>query len=137
MKNKITAYNNHEGTRGETKLLYANIGRIWCPALSDYVALNSIGFQHLIRKHGALRLKSEQTRRFGLIPLAIAIIKNPEAKIFHEKRTADHRTYHHGKRKLVSKNADFWVFFGKQDDRPVKVVIRQLENGEKHFFSVY
>jgi hypothetical protein len=129
--------NDHEETKEKAKSLYLSIGRVWCPALNDYVVFNSIGFRHLMRKHGSLRLKSEQARRFNLIPLAVALIKNMEARIFHEKRTVDHRTYHHEKRKVVSEYADFWVLFGAQGNTPVKVVVRQLKNGEKHFFSVY
>lgn len=57
---------------------YSKIGRISSPALNnEYVAFTNKGFTHLIRKGRNPRPRSEQAKRFLLIPYAEQIIKNP------------------------------------------------------------
>lgn len=59
----------YEQLKLKAKKIYSKIGRISSPALNDeYVAFTNKGFTHLIRKGRNPRPRSEQIRRFLLIP---------------------------------------------------------------------
>ena len=124
-------------TKRKAKEYYASIGRVWCPALNDYVIFNSIGFNHLIRKRGILRAGSEQKRRLNLLADAVDMIANPGIEFSHDKKCVFH-VAHRGNEKLaLTTSGDFWKFVQEKDNKIVKVIIRQFEGGSKHFFSVY
>lgn len=127
----------YEKAKQQAKQIYSKIGRIKCSALSEeYVFFTSAGFNHILRKGRIPRTRNEQKRRFTLIPYVENIIKNPVAKIVYRKETVKEKVNRHGEKVLIESAAHFWTFVDKIDDCVVKVVIRQLENKNKHFFSV-
>ena len=116
---------------------YKNTGQIWCPALGDFVAFNRLGFQHLIRFKKRQRPKSEQVRRFLLLPTAKEILGDPNSKAeHHRKEIVDTGKARWGKIPKFP-YADYWEFTGKRDGRIIKVIVRQFPEGRKHFLSVY
>lgn len=58
--------NDYWQKRIEAKAYYSSLGKIWCPAVSDWVVFNIKGFNHLVRKGRFLRSEQEQLRRFFL-----------------------------------------------------------------------
>ena len=113
--------NSYEEAKEKAELLYAKLDRVWCPVLNEYVIFNRSGFQHLIWKGGLPRPKSEQKRRFALLEHAEKILSNPNATFSHEQKG----------------NTQFWAFTEKQSDVAVRVVIRQVGIGKKHFLSTF
>lgn len=88
-----------------------------------YVTFNNIGFRHLIRK-AKVRSKKEQMKRFGLLSAAPEILKNPKATISYRTDFKENR--------LIQ----YWAFNGEKDGLKIKVIVRQVGNGVKHFYSV-
>ena len=127
----------YEKAKQQAKQIYSKIGRIKCPALGDeYVLFTSAGFDHILRKGRIPKTRNEQKRRFTLIPYVEQIIKNPIAKIAYRKTETKEKVNRHGEKILIESTAHFWTFVDKVDDCMIKIVIRQLENKNKHFFSV-
>lgn len=127
----------YEKAKQQAKQIYSKIGRIKCPALGDeYVLFTSAGFNHILRKGRILRTRNEQKRRFTLLPYVENIIKNPDTKISYRKKEIKEKSNRHGEKILIESMAHFWTFKEKINDCVIKVVIRQLENKNKHFFSV-
>lgn len=127
----------YEKAKQQAKQIYSKIGRIKCPALGDeYVLFTSAGFDHLLRKGRIPRTRNEQKRRFTLLPYVEQIVKNPTAKIVYRKTGTKEKINRHGEKILIESVAHFWTFADKVDDCVVKIVIRQLEGKDKHFFSV-
>jgi hypothetical protein len=121
----------------KAKNIYSKIGRIKSPALGDeYVFFTSAGFNHLLRKGRIPRTRNEQKRRFTLLSFVENIIKNPVAKITYRKTEIKEKTNRHGENILIQSIAHFWTFEENINDCNIKVVIRQLQNKNKHFFSV-
>ncbi len=121
----------------KAKKNYSKIGRIPSPALNDeYVAFTNKGFTHLIRKGRNPRPRSEQVRRFLLIPYAEQIIKNPKATILYRSSETKYYVNRYGQKILTTSTAHFWTFVENSDNGTIKVVIRQLNQGQKHFFSI-
>lgn len=127
----------YEKAKQQAKQIYSKIGRIKSPALGDeYVFFTSAGFDHILRKGRIPRTRNEQKRRFTLISYVETIIKNPIAKIIYRKTEVKEKVDRHGEKILIESVAHFWTFIEKIDDCIIKVVIRQLANKDKHFFSV-
>jgi hypothetical protein len=89
-----------------------------------YVAFNNIGFKHLIRK-AKVRSKKEQMKRFNLLRTVPDILKDPDAIVSYRSEFRDGRMVH------------YWAFSKeKEGTTKIRVVVRQIGNGIKHFYSV-
>jgi predicted RNA binding protein YcfA (HicA-like mRNA interferase family) len=111
---------NYETAKQNAKKIYASIKIVWCPALHDSVVFNRIGFQHLIQKGSAFRPKSEQKRRFALLVHAKDILQ--QSNVASEEDKA---------------GAKLWIISGNRDGIDIKIIVRQIGNGKKHFLSIY
>jgi hypothetical protein len=109
----------------KARVEYKKIGSITCPAFyGEQVYFNACGFNHLIRKGRVPRKTSEQIRRIHLIPQAVAIISKGMKACVYRKTMMGQSMGH------------FWTFKKTYHDTKVQVVIRQMNTGRKHFFSV-
>jgi hypothetical protein len=118
------------------KKFYKKIGTIISPALDNqYVSFNNTGFNHLIRKL-SLRSRNEQKRRFLLLPRAESIIKNPKAIIVYRKEEKKILIKRKETKILKESVIHYWTFVHFTDSKRIKVVIRQVNNGSKHFYSI-
>lgn len=100
----------------KARLLYKSLEPVFCPALHDWVHFSDHGFRHILIKNNRMRPKNDQIRRFRLLPQARQIIS-----------TANIYVYRQGKH-----NTSFWSF----SDGSIKILIRQINTGRKHFFSI-
>jgi hypothetical protein len=128
---------SYEETRWKAKEFYGNIGCVWCPSLNDSVTFNSAGFRHLIWQGKTLRRQKEQIRRFTLLPDAASILSNLGGD--KEQRTIERlsKIDRHGKRTDVKIRIKFWGLAQEISGRRIKVIVRQIGNGKKHFFSIF
>ena len=88
-----------------------------------WVVFNNIGFKHLIRK-ARVRSRKEQIKRFELLKYVPEILKNPDANVLCRITTSGHHKTH------------YWSFREEKDGKDITVVVRQVGNGVKHFYSV-
>ena len=117
------------------KKFYKKIGRVLCPALNEYVIFNNKGFNHLIRKLKR-RSRTEQRKRFLLLPFAERIILNPKAKIEYRSQSKKLKIKQ-GKNKVLQNSIiQEWGFEEVIANLKIKVVIRQINNGQKFFYSI-
>jgi len=127
-----------ENNKKDAWALYAKIGKVWCPALNDFIVFNRMGFQHLLRKRGRKRRENEQGRRFGLLLSAKDIIEDSNTQVFYSPKVSIRHIEHHDKKTTKKSITDFWVLSKtRSDGSTIKVIIRKFEHGKKHFFSVY
>lgn len=119
------------------KEFYKNLGSLWCPALDDHVTFANDGLRHLVRKNGKRRTKHEQARRFSLLPHAKEIIQDNTVKVIHEESMTARLVKRHGAAILTQSHANFWTLTKDYGSTAITIVIRQIENKEKHFFSIY
>lgn len=122
-------------TKKLAKRIYQKIGKVLSPPLNDYIYFTMKGFNHLIRK-ARIRSKREQKDRFRLVPFLEKVIKNPGAII--QYRQEDRRVKIKKHSKLIEKKLtiQYWGFAKTIGPKMVKVVIRQIGKGQKHFYSV-
>ncbi len=108
----------------ERKRGYKRIGFIKCASLNNMVVyFNSIGFNHLIHKRPP-RSREDQIYRLNLIPYATNIIEDKNLSIVYRSLNI--------KGKLVH----YWGLEKIFGNKSIRVVIRQVGNGRKHFYSI-
>ncbi len=123
MQNPIVE-KSHREIKEEAEIFYKKIGSVWCPALNYSVRFDEIGFTHLQRKGRKFRAKNEQKRRFALLPSVENILISRPFSSYEE-------------RIIGSSHVQYWKFMDRRDANVIKVVVRQVNNGPKHFLSVY
>lgn len=126
----------YETAKKLAKKFYKKIGYVLCPALNnEYINFNSVGFGHLIRKI-KLRSRNEQKKRFTLLKYAGKIIKNPKAVIFYKQEQRNVKVKRYGKSTFKTSLVQYWTFQEYIKNWKIKVVIRQINKGQKHFYSI-
>ncbi len=110
----------------EEKNKYKKIGYIKCPAFSyEEIFFNYYGLNHLMYKNGILRSRNEIKERFGILPHALNILKRVRGVENEEKRVKD---------KSI---AYFWTIKDTTNNQlRLRIIIRRLNNGTLHFFSI-
>lgn len=106
--------------------IYQAIGSVACPGLGgEQVRFNRQGWAHILRKRRR-RPRREQYARLSLIPLAARILANPAPCIEYREMTS-----------RTGQAVRYWAFAESVDARRIKVVVRQVGNGDKHFYSIF
>ncbi len=104
---------------------YSKIKEVACPVLQgELIRFSAVGFDHLVRKLN-MRSHKEQKFRFSLIPYASRIVADPHVQLTHRSNLMPDGTI-----------IKFWGLEKACGDKKLRVVIRQKENGPKHFYSI-
>ena len=122
---KIPKSFGYERTRTIARSIYKKIRKAVCPILDgEEIHFNATGFGHLIRKL-KIRSRSEQKRRFRLIPFAKKII-------LEAKTIEDYRENKIKKSKIIKE----WALVSTFGALTIKLIVRQVGKGNKHFYSI-
>lgn len=115
-----------------TREKYKKLQPIACPAFgNELIYFNRNGFNHLVRAGKRARSVREQIRRVRLFERVVSILSI--SKSFQKYRKLERYIVDNPNGKST---AQFWAFICKKKGNTVIVLIRQLNNGHKHFFSV-
>lgn len=99
--------------------------RVRSPAFGEEIVFNAKGINHLIYKSSRSRRdKARIVTNIRLLPRAIHLLSS--ATFWQEENSYIKDT-------IIYK---FWAFEAVVDDRRIKVIVRQVGNGKKHFWSV-
>ena len=117
--------------------LYKTIGEIYCPYFKEKVSFNARGLEHLkFIQREKTRLEKDQYMRFKLIYLAPEVLKSShtvqgvlETKKFERIRIS-HRT------DTILKPVGYYEFIAVIKRNRVRVIVKQIENGQKFFWSL-
>lgn len=104
--------------------IYKEIGSIQCPALdNETVHFDDIGFRHLVYKGKARRKTRDQIRRFKLLRFVVNIVLQSK-EFTYKKISTKNRIVH------------FWSIRNEFEESIIIIIIRQIDSGRKHFFSI-
>lgn len=116
---------------------YKKIGRINCPAFNnEAVYFNSEGFNHLIFKKKSERNKNDQITKFKLLPIARDIISISTTFQEYDEGLVEILRKKFKRKVKETCSVRYWGLVAILRNRKVKVIIRQIGYGQKHFFSV-
>lgn len=124
--------------RTEALELYNSFGAVRCPAFdNELVHFTAEGFNHLIyRRKKKPRDPRVQIMKFELLPRAKTLIESTttfqEQEEMYQYITVERR----GKKETRNVLVRSWGLVAIVNRFRIRVVIRQVGNGKKHFFSV-
>ncbi len=111
----------YEQVRDEAKTFYKNLKEIPCAVLGgEKVRFTMVGFNHLVKKGPFLRPRKDQMRRFLLLKHIPFVLKSSTSLIVYTKEPT----------------AEFWRISNRIENQTIRIIVRQLTGGEKHFFSI-
>ena len=118
---------------------YKNLKTIRCPFFGEDIHFSDDGFKHMLYKgkfNKKKRDKRTQYMRLKLFKLACRLIE--ETRTLQEYYSTKHfvRVRNNKRREKVLKGVEYWGFIAIIDNRRIKVIIKQYENGEKKFWSI-
>jgi hypothetical protein len=109
----------------QAKEKYKKIGYVICPAFdNEKIYFNHYGIKHLVFKGRIPRPKDEVSIRFQLLFFSYALLKKVYVVDGEEKRVKG------------ESHAYFWTIRLKVNNIAVRMILRRLNNGTIHFFSI-
>jgi len=130
-------FKNFEEVKEEGEKFYKTLSEVYCPFFKENVSFNSQGIEHLkFKKRGTIRLEQDQYMRFKLISLAPEVIKISSSLqgIWETQRFEYIKT--NSTWKNVLKHTTYYEFIALINRNRVKIIIKQIENGKKIFWSI-
>jgi hypothetical protein len=123
----------------EADAYYRSIGSVKCPYFNNEpVAFNSEGFEHVIFKEwNKTRSQLEQYTRFRLLSLGVSVIKRSGTLQEFDKRNLFVRMKSKNGWNKVMKVVRYYVFVAIFGELRLKVVVKEVEGGQKYFWSIY
>lgn len=112
--------------KDQIKKIFDKNKEVSCPAfLGEKIIFNAKGINHLIYKGG--RSRRDQSRILTNIRLLPSAIKMLKLMPLWQEESSYNRN---------GVEFKFWRFEGVIDNRRIKVIVRQVGKGRKHFWSV-
>ncbi|MBP9856250.1 MAG: hypothetical protein KBC48_03060 [Candidatus Pacebacteria bacterium] len=129
--------NDFEKVKEEAEKFYSSVGSVYCSYFKEKIAFNSKGIKHLrFKSDKVARTREDQYSRLKLVRYApqILSLSRTVQGIWHTKKIENQKTHNRWER--VLKLVSFYEFIAVLDDVRVKVIVKQVEGGEKHFWSI-
>jgi hypothetical protein len=126
-----------EAVKQKAEMLYGAIGTVRCPYFSENIAFNAKGIRHLkFKSDQQARPREDQYSRLKLLRLAPEVLKLSRTVqgIWHTKRFESQKT--HSRWERVLKDVSFYEFVAVLEGVRIKVIIKEVLGGEKHFWSI-
>lgn len=121
--------------KGET--LYKGIGEVYCPFFKEKIVFNTQGLEHLkFKRREKARSEQDQYMRFKLIHLAPEVLTASHTLqgVLHTKKFE--RVRIHNRTDMVLKPVEYYEFIAVMKRDRVKVIVKQVDQGEKMFWSI-
>lgn len=126
-----------EDVKAKAEALYALVGPVHCPYFGEKIAFNAKGIKHLkFKSDEVARMREDQYSRLKLVQYAPEVLKLSRTVqgIWHTKRFEMQKT--HSRWERILKDVSFYEFLAVIENVRLKVIIKQVAGGEKHFWSV-
>lgn len=123
--------------RASAEEFYKSIDKVRCPYFGEEIIFNAKGLRHLkFKSDQQARLRADQYVRLKLVPIAPEVLKRSHTVqgIWKTKRFEEQKT--EGRWKYSLQEIIFFEFLAVIDNIRVKVIIKEVEGGNKHFWSV-
>lgn len=126
-----------EEVNKKAETFYASIGEVCCPYFGEKIAFNMAGLKHLkFKSDKVARPRSEQYARLKLLTLAsrVLFLSRTVQGISHTKHFERIRV--HSRTDTILKQVSYYEFIAVLENVRVKVIVKQIDNGQKFFWSV-
>lgn len=132
-----TNKDNFEKIKKEAEKFYKSVNNVRCPYFNEKINFNSKGLDHIkFNGWNRGRLICDQYTRLKLIRLAPEVIrKSHTIQGFSETKIFERKKINSRWEKILS-NVCFYEFVAIIDDKRIRIIVKQIEGGEKFFWSI-
>lgn len=126
-----------DGVSRKAEEFYTSVGEVYCPYFGRKIAFNVKGLKHLRFKSDQIaRSRTEQYARLKLIHIAPEVLKlsHTVQGIWQTKKLETQKTNSRWEHRL--KETAFYEFIAVLHNVRVKVIVKEVQGGEKHFWSI-
>ncbi|MFH1946827.1 MAG: hypothetical protein ABIJ23_01560 [Candidatus Magasanikbacteria bacterium] len=115
---------------------YKNINSVFCPFLKKDISFNAKGLEHIkFKGRNKARSREDQYIRLKCLPLANKILELSHTLQGHQER--NEMVKEKSKRwSHKMKSVNYFEFVAVVGDVRVRVIIKKVEGGELHFWSI-
>lgn len=126
-----------EEIKEKAEVFYKTISEVYCQYFKEKIAFNAKGLKHLkFKSDQQARPRADQYSRLKLLHLAPKVLELSrtvqgiwETKIFEAQKT--NSQWKHALKPVI-----FYEFIAVLDSIRVKIIIKEVYGGEKHFWSI-
>ena len=126
-----------EAVKTDAERFYGSVDEVYCPYFREKIAFNAKGLRHLkFKSDQQARSRTEQYARLKLLRRAPEVLKKSSTVqgIWRTKRMEAQKT--NSRWEWMIKDVIFFEFIAVLDAVRVKVIVKEVQGGEKHFWSV-
>lgn len=134
---KEVSNDDFEEVKIKGEAFYKNLSSVYCPYFKEKVQFNTQGLEHLkFKRREKARTEQDQFMRLKLIHLAPEVLKTSHTLqgILHTKKFE--RVRIHSRTDLLLRSVDYYEFIAVINRDRVKVIVKQIDGGEKMFWSL-
>ncbi|HAM88717.1 MAG: hypothetical protein US83_C0003G0044 [Candidatus Falkowbacteria bacterium GW2011_GWC2_38_22] len=128
--------NNFENIKKSAESFYGKIGKVNCPALKELVYFNSEGFNHLLYKNKSVRTQKEQALKLKFLAIGKEIIELSTTYQEYDESLKEIQVKQFKRKVMKTVMIKYWGLVAIIRGCRVKVIVRQIGEGKKHFWSV-
>lgn len=129
--------NNLNKIRQKAKRYYKTIASTYCPYFKERVVFTSEGFNHIrYRTKNKKRHIKVREIRYKLLDMAPKVISYSNTLQEYDLQNLLIRIQRNKTKKKISKKVQFFGFIAIINGWKIKVIVRQVGNGKKHFWSI-
>lgn len=126
-----------EKVKDDAEKLYETIGLIYCPYFAEKISFNAKGLRHLkFKSDQQARAQKDQYPRLKLLRLAPQVLNKSHTLQGIWETKQFERNKENSQWKYIMKEVIFYEFIAVLENVRVKVIIKEVVGGEKHFWSI-
>ncbi len=131
-------HNDHlKAAKEAARQFYTHLGSVYCPYLNEQIGFNSEGFNHIQFKSSRRERHTKvQMLRYKLLFLAPKVLSKSNTLQEFQKLTLKTPIKINKTSDKVDKQIQFYGFIAILNGWKIKVIIRQIGDGKKHFWSI-
>lgn len=126
-----------EKIKTEAEKLYKDSKEVYCPYFKEKIFFNAKGLEHLkFKRRDKARSEKDQYMIFKLLNLAPEILKLSHTLqgVWETKKLEKVRIY--SRNDIILKPVIYFEFIAVVKRNRIKVIIKEVDNGEKFFWSI-
>jgi hypothetical protein len=134
MKNNIE---DLEKVRSDAEKLYKALKPVYCPYLKNKIHFNTQGLEHIkFKQRGRARSPQDQYMRLKLVHLVPEVLRMSHTLQGTLENKQFERTRINSRTEDILKPVNYYEFIAVIKRNRIKVIIKQIDNGELFFWSL-
>lgn len=126
-----------EKVKNKAEEFYKTLDSVYCPYLKEKVNFNAKGLDHIkFKTWNRTRIRDDQYMRLKLIHLAPEAIQKSNTIQGHSETKEFERKKINNRWEKILTPVFYYEFVAILEGIRVRVIVRNVEGGEKHFWSI-